>query len=69
MVSGKGFLCVKVWGSLCLFSLIFLIYPMKMKLFGIDETKFLIFYRIFKNEGQRGGAVGGGGEANPLNPL
>ena len=33
----------------------FLKYPMKMKKFGLIETKLFHFYRIFKNWGQGGG--------------
>ena len=40
-----------VEGSLCWFYLIFLKYPMKMKWFGLSETKLFPFHRIFKNEG------------------
>ena len=37
----------------------FLKYSMKMKSFGLNETNFLYFHRIFKTGG-------GGVEANPL---
>ena len=53
-----GVVCSKVWDSLCLISLIFLKYHMKMKYFGLTETKSLHFHRIFKNGG-RGGGLGG----------
>ena len=45
------------------FFLIFFKYPVKMKLFGLTETKLFHFYRIFKNGG------GEGVQANPLNLL
>ena len=44
-ISGKGiYMYIGVGGSLCLFYLIFLIYPMKMKLFGLTETKLFPFH-------------------------
>ena len=50
-ISGKGVHgCVKEGGLLCWFYLIFLKYPMKMKQFGLSETKILFhFHGIFKN--------------------
>ena len=46
---------------------------MKMKKFGLIETKLFVFHRIFKNGRGGGGGGGGGGGAgrglNPLNPL
>ena len=40
---------------------------MKMKLIGLNETKYFPFYRIFNNGG--GGGGGKGGSSEPLNPL
>ena len=40
-------------GSLCWFYLIFLKYSMKIKLFGLTETKLFHFHRVFKNEAGR----------------
>ena len=37
--------------------LICLTYPMKMKFFGLTETKLFHFHRIFKNGGGGGGAL------------
>ena len=49
-ISGKGIHMYKgVGGSLCWFYLIFLKYPIKMKWFGLIETKLFHFHRIFKN--------------------
>ena len=50
-----GVVCSKVWDSLCLISLMFLKYHMKMKYFGLTETKSFHFNRIFKNGGREGG--------------
>ena len=36
---------------------------MKMKYFGLSDTKLLHFHKIFKNAG------GGGVKTNPMNPL
>ena len=69
-VSGKGFIymyngvCVCVWGGIRFadFILFSFKYPMKMKQFGLTETKLFHFHRIFKNGGQ------GGGSSKPPEP-
>ena len=50
----RGFICIKVWGLLCWFYLIFLKYPMKLNWFSLTETKLFHFHRTFKDGGQRG---------------
>ena len=64
-ISGKGFINMYkgVGGWLCRFYLIFLKYLMKMKQFGLTETKLLQFHRIFKN------VDGEGVQAYLLNPY
>ena len=64
MIPGKGVHKYKgVWGSLCLFYLIYLKYLMKMKYFGLSETKLFHFHGILSS----GDGVGVGGEL-PLDP-
>ena len=60
----RVFICIKVSGSLCGFYLIFLKYRMKMKLFGLTETKLFHFHGIFKKQ-----RVERGIQANPLSRL
>ena len=61
-ISVKGVHMFKgVGGWLCRFYLIFLKYPMKMKKFGLTETKLFHFHTIFKNGGCGGGLGGCGG--------
>ena len=61
--------CFLVRGVICTMykcvrvRLIFLKYPMKMKKFGLSETKLFHFHRIFKNREREGF------QATPLNPL
>ena len=45
-----------VGDSLCRFYLLFIKYPMKMKQFGLTETKLFHFHKIFKNKGREGGS-------------
>ena len=52
---------LKCGGSLCWIYLIFLKYPIKMKLFGLTKTKLFHFQRIFKNGG-------GAQRGSPLDP-
>ena len=47
-ISGKGFISIKVWGDRMLILSHFFKYPMKMKLFGLTETKLFHFHRISK---------------------
>ena len=42
---------------------------MKMKYFGLSETKLFHFHRKFKNGGGGGGGRGEGIQTNPLNSL
>ena len=59
----SGFICSKVWGRLCWFYRIFLIFPMKMKQFGHTETKLSHFHRLYIN------GEWGGGKSEPPEPL
>ena len=51
------FICIKARGSPFLFYIVFLKYPMKMKYFGLTESKLFHFHRIFKNGGGGGGGL------------
>ena len=55
-----AFICIKVWGFASLIFLSFLKYPMKIKYFGLTETKLFHFHRIFKTRG-----AGKGSERTP----
>ena len=58
----RGFIYIKVWGFALLILSRFLKYPMKMKLFGLTETKLFHFHKIFKKWGE--------GDSNePSEPL
>ena len=59
----RGFICIKVWGFDLLILSHFLKYPMKMKQFGLPETKLFHFHMIFKKRGRKGV------QASPLNHL
>ena len=49
-----GFICIKGW---LVALLLFFIFLMKMKLFGLTETKIFIFIGYLKTGVERGGGV------------
>ena len=49
--------------------LILLKYPVKMKSFGLTDTKLFHFHRIFKNRGQGGVFRSGAGPSEEVNTL
>ena len=58
----RGSIYIRVWGfAFLFFFIIFLKYPIKMKQFGLTETKLFHFHRVFKK--------GRGFEQPPEPPL